>query len=1026
MAPGRISPRAAQEPWDTEEQWENDGEHDEEYDEYDGEHDEEYDEEYDGEYDAELDSNGDATDGDDATDGEWDLKSADAEEASALASEELEAEEPQTQEPQEPETQEPETQEPETHEPETQEPETQGPALVSTEEAPGNPGTLLADGEASLPNKEDSVPNLDSFDADKTLEQAHQKAENEPVDPQVPQEEKSKLTPEEQAMKDREAWQLAVADRKERLREGQMAKNDRARKLFDIFQKDRKEEKLKTPKKVVDVKSGRYKSRINNRGIVGELGKKVAGKVVDAVAEKLAEKLASKKAGAEKENKGEISDKKPGEEVLTASGPSNNFVDQTFMDNLMKAIEGPNLPVMDGLPGVTSYDEDAPSSPEDPRRIHRVLKVVLGSDLFEELSELSLHDYEAQEQAARKELVNKVVFAVRENPATEKIKIELLEGLPGLGDCGLPLPLRKPVANAVDPCELAELCAPDILCPAADLCREANAHRPDNDITPTSTARDIASDGAERKVSPMLTLLRLFRAARLSPGSPKEPQQKTYEGFRGIGKRDVGEFEAYMADLNNACSFNMREVRKEVVGAPRKLSPNFKTVEHTITVAGATSKPLGDDEKEEGASLESEEDEEGAKDDSDTENEEGAEDESGEENEDMPASEKSTARHGNHNGWFPSIVYRRSIEPAQDGVPAVADSPSVPAAILAPIEPVVPSPFSENAVDDLIAETIAVASLGPARPPFTTPESVFGTTQSATTTPTGGITGESEPITTEANSGATDPTIAGTTPAKKKEMAYKAVKPKPTQTMSKEAASWEKKQRQRARRIRKEREARARALRRIKFAKKLEEERARKAVDRAAFLEEIGYQPPTLPQYSKRAPPSPLEAHAPTWTGHGVKEEEQRWRAGEGGVSAADREEAAREIAKVAKLREAERQKGVEDAATRASVAAPDDGVGNPYLDHKSYFPAQAHVDEATGVRFPYKGVGDAAPELGNVGVVVTILVWIVLIVAILRCQRRRRVGSPDWERERRGRGFLRQGRKKRQSEEQDREKLDV
>lgn len=978
MAPGRISLRAAQEPWDAEEQWENDweddGEYDGEYDEeYDGEYDREHDGEHDGEYHAEWDSNGDATDS------EWDLKSGDADETPAPASEE----------------------------PETEEPQTQEPAPVSTEEAPGNPGTLLADEEASLPNKEDSVTNLDSFDADKTLEQADQKAEDEPVDPQVPQEEKPKLTPEEQAIKDREAWQLAVADRKERLREGQMAKNDRARKLFDIFQKDRKEEKLKTPKKVVPVKSGRYKSRINNRGLVGELGKKVAGKMADVVAEKLAEKLASKKAGAG-------NDKRPEDEeapVLTASGSSNNFVDKTFMDNLMKAIEGPNLPVMEGLPGVTSYDEDAPSNPEDPRRIHRVLKVVLGSELFEELSDLSLDEYEAQDQATREELVNKVVFAVKENPATEKIKIELLEGLPGLGDCGLPLPLRKPVANPVDPCELAELCAPGIPCPAADLCRKANAHRADKDTTSTSTITDITSNSAERKVSPMLTLLRLFRAARISPEAPKEPKRKSYEGFRGIGKRDVGEFEAYVADLNSACSFNMREVRKEIVGAPRKLSPNFKTVEHTKPVAGATLKPPGNNEKEEGASLDSEEYEEGAEDDSDGEDEEGAEGESGDKNEDTPASDKSTARHGNHNGWFPSTVYRRLVEPAEDGIPAVTDASSLPAAIVAPIEPVVPSPFSENATDDLIFETITVASLGPALPPSTTPESVFGTTQSTTaTTPTEGIIEGS----------ATD-----AIPSKEHEMAYKAVKPKPTQTVSKEASSWDRKQRQRARRIKKEREARARALRRIKFAKKLEAERARKAADRSAFLEEIGYQPPTLPQYSKRAPPSPLEAHAPAWTGQGVKEEEQRWRAGKG-VSAADREEAAREIAKVAKLREAERQNGVEDAAARARVAAQDDGVGNPYLDHKSYDPAQAHVDEATGMRFQYKDVGDAAPELGNVGVVVMILVWIALMVAILRCQRRRRDGSPNWAAERRGRGFLRKGRKKRQSEEQEREKLDV
>ena len=817
---------------------------------------------------------------------------------------------------------------------------------------------------------------------------------------------------------------MAVAERKERLREGQMAKNDRARKLFDIFQKDRQEEKLNAAKKVVAVKSGRFRSRISKRGLVGDLGKKVVGKVADVVAEKLAEKLASKKQEKEKEKENEEAP------VLTVDEFSSGSIDHTFMDNLMKAVKGPNMPVMEGLPGVMSYDEEAPTNAEDPRRIHRVLKVVLGRELFEELSDLPLDTYESQDQAAREELLNKVLFAVKGNPATEKIKVELLEGLPGLGDCGLTLPLRKPLSKPVDPCDLAELCSPEIPCLAADLCRKANAHEADDNIIPTSTIADNESEDAERKVSPILTLLRLFRAARASPGAPEEPKRNFYEGFRGIGKRDVGEFEAYMTDLNNACSFNMHDVRKEVVGAPRKLSPNFKTVEHTITVAGATRKPQGQDEKEEGASQGSEENEEGTEDDSDGEDEEGAEGESGDENEHedsqnllkekskespadnamtikdseaTPASDKSTARHGNHNGWFPSTIYRRWVEPAQDDFPAMEGAPAVPAANVAPIEPVAPSTLSETAVDGLIAETITVASLGPALPPSTTPQSIFGTTQStATAAPMEGIIGESTPDITEASSTATptDPTTTDAIPSKgltskERKMGFKILKSKPANTMSKEASSWDRKQRQRARRIRKERESRARALRRIGFVKKLEAERARKVADRAAFIEGVDYQPPTPPQYGKRAPPAPLEAHAPARTGQGVKEEEQRWHAGEGWVSAADQEEAAREIAKVAKLREAERQKGVEDAAARA--AAQDDGVGNPYLDHNSYDPAQAHVEEAAGVRFPtYKGVGDATPELGNVGVVVAMLVLIVLMVAILRCQRRRRDGSPN------------------------------
>lgn len=141
-------------------------------------------------------------------------------------------------------------------------------------------------------------------------------------------------------------------------------------------------------------------------------------------------------------------------------------------------------------------------------------------------------------------------------------------------------------------------------------------------------------------------------------------------------------------------------------------------------------------------------------------------------------------------------------------------------------------------------------------------------------------------------------------------------------------------------------------------------------------------------------------------------------------MSAADREEAAREIAKVAKLREAERRNGVEEAAARARVAIQDDGGGNPYLDHSLYDPAKAHVGEAAGgARFPtYKGIGDAMPlALKNLGVGVTILVWIAVIVMILRCQRRGSDGSANWAREHGERG-----RKKRRSEEQEREKLDV
>jgi hypothetical protein len=716
----------------------------------------------------------------------------------------------------------------------------------------------------------------------------------------------------------------------------------------------------------------------------------------------------------------------------------------------MKAVKGPNVPVLEGLPGITSYDEDAPTNPEDPRRIHRVLKIVLGRELFEELNDLPLDTYETQDYDTREELVLKVLFAVKKNPATEKTKVELLEGLPGLGDCGLPLPLRKPLVKAVDPCELVELCTPESPCPVADLCHVESDHEAGDDITTTGTTLPITPNNAERKVSPMQTLFRLFRAATAPLEAPKEPKSKFYEGFRGIGQRDVDEFEAYRADLNNACNFNMRGVPKAYEPPSRKLSPNFKSVEHTTTVEGATRKLQTSQGQREGA-TQKEKDKEGADDYSGSNNEEGAQGESDEENEDKKEHdnkrnsqkekskeslangrggnagaikdsedttdfEKSTARYDNHRGWFPSSVFGRSVEPDQDDFPAVEGAPVVPYDNDAQAEFVDASTLSEADSERLIEETITVASLGPALPPPTTPESIFGTGKpTIRAAVTERLTEDS--VAVPATSSASE----------EGKMTYKAYRSKPSHTMSKEASAWDRAQRQKARRIERERQARARALRRIQFAKKLEAERARKAADRAAFLEGIGNQPPQLSQYGKRAPPSPLREHAPAYTGKGVKEEEQRWRAGEGQLSTADREEAAREIAKVAKLREVERQKGVEDAAAAAKAAAQDDGVGNPYLDHNSYDPAQAYMDEAAGgVRFSaYKGVGDATPELGNLGVGVVVLMWIALMVAILRCQRRRPDGSPSWTRER-GRGFFSQGRKKRQSEEQDREKLDV
>ncbi|KFY13578.1 hypothetical protein V491_06350 [Pseudogymnoascus sp. VKM F-3775] len=620
MAPRLISPRAAQEPWDTEEQWGN----------YEGNGG--YVRDYDGNYDAKSDSEGDAAGGEWESSGERALTSGDMEEVSGQAIEE---------------------------------PETKGPEPVFEDEAPGNTSTFTVNEEASSPNTEDaSVAEVDYLDADNTPEQADHGHKDKPVDPQVPQEEGQKLTPEEQAIKDREAWQIAVADRKERLREAQGAKNDRAHKLFDIFQKDRKKEKINAAKKVVPVKSGRYRSHINRRGLVSKLGKKVVGKVADVVVDKIAEKLAGKKLDGEKDKN--ETDEAPVEE--SSSGP----MDHSFMDNLMNAVNGPNVPVMEGLPGLTSYDEDTPTNSEDPRRIHRVLKVVLGRELFGELSDLPLETYEAQDEAAREELMNKVLFAVRKNPATEKIKIELLEGLPRLGGCGINLPLRSPPAKTVDPCELAELCAPHIPCAAADLCHKANAFKEDEDLTRENTATETASDDAQHKVSPILTLIRLFRAAKAS----KRPKLESHEGSRGIGQRDVGEFEAYMADVTNACSFNMPRIRKAVAGAPRKLGPNFKTVEHNITVAGT----IGDDEE----GREDESDDENEHEDSQDLWENSSESPANEgdnnaaaieDSKAIPPSDKTTARNGNHYGWFPSTSYPRSVAPADD-VPVMADAPA--------------------------------------------------------------------------------------------------------------------------------------------------------------------------------------------------------------------------------------------------------------------------------------------------------------------------------------------------------------
>ena len=114
---------------------------------------------------------------------------------------------------------------------------------------------------------------------------------------------------------------------------------------------------------------------------------------------------------------------------------------------------------------------------------------------------------------------------------------------------------------------------------------------------------------------------------------------------------------------------------------------------------------------------------------------------------------------------------------------------------VAPIEPVAASTLSEADVGNLLAETIIVASLGPALPPSTTPESIFGTTQFTTrATLTEGIIEKSLPVITEADAAAA-PTVSTTTSTTPKEgkLVYKTFKSKPAQTMSKEASSWDRK-----------------------------------------------------------------------------------------------------------------------------------------------------------------------------------------------------------------------------------------
>lgn len=412
--------------------------------------------------------------------------------------------------------------------------------------------------------------------------------------------------------------------------------------------------------------------------------------------------------------------------------------------------------------------------------------------------------------------------------------------------------------------------------------------------------------------------------------------------------------------------------------------------------------------------------------------------------EDSPVvSGKSNARYGNHFGWFPSMVFHNEIDAPQATAPVVAIpivAATVPIATATPTAVVI----EVSALTTAESTPTVTGSASAAQP--TTSSTEYAqikashsrisdnirssrvkqpvlftakvhsknddeTDASITPTPTA-------PLSTTATTAAAIPSIS-LTPNERKN-ANKTFKSKdPESTMSKEAAKREKKQRQKAR---KEARRRAKSLRKIKIARKKDKERARKEADRKAIREKANYQAPRVPQHVRRAVPPLDVSHPVTRIGaHGVKEEEQRWRSGEGRTSDADREAAARGIAEVARQTEMERQQGVERAETAAArLAEEGGGAANPNLDHDSYDPARAHVSgEEAAVRGPvHRGVGDVAPELGNLGVGMAILVWIAVIVGILRCQRRRGEGG--------GRGFWGRGRKKRQSEEQGREKLDV
>lgn len=224
-------------------------------------------------------------------------------------------------------------------------------------------------------------------------------------------------------------------------------------------------------------------------------------------------------------------------------------------------------------------------------------------------------------------------------------------------------------------------------------------------------------------------------------------------------------------------------------------------------------------------------------------------------------------------------------------------------------------------------------------------------------------------------------------------------------------------------------------------------------------------------------------------SGVGVKEEEENWKSGSHHTNTHDRAAAAREIERTAARLEREREVGrerAEEAAERLAQDAQKGAMGErgKYLDHDSYDPADAHVYEEVvgevlegtaegwwpdggevenevprlhGSRFPafqgtttgtlarartgrYGGAGGflrvwtPEGELSDLGIGLVIGMWVLLIIAILRCQRRRAY-VPSWVREgggRRGvwRVWREGGRKKRYSfddgERDGREKMDV